>query len=200
MNACQRFLTTGFTAQSVRDSLLSMAKTNRGGEVAAMGAVEGALADLSPEERGRVIRWAAERFEVPVARKPSSPPVGSGQKRQDAPADSDEAPEDIGDFYTLAGPETQTQQALVVAYWVQEIDGKGEFDSQTVNTHLKNLGHGVSNITRALDELKKQKPQLVIQIEKAGKSRQARKRYKVTAAGKTVVKKMLAGEQKADEG
>jgi hypothetical protein len=176
-----------------------MAKTNRGGEVAAMGAVEGALEPLSPDERGRVIRWAAERFEIQVAGKAPASPANPTRPKPARVAADGEAAEDVGDFYTRAAPETQTEQALVVAYWVQEIQGKGEFDSQTVNTQLKHLGHGVSNITRALDELKNRKPQLVIQIEKAGKSKQARKRYKVTAAGKKAVEKLLAGEREEEQ-
>jgi hypothetical protein len=171
-----------------------MAKAH--GEVTAMGMVEGALAPLAPEECGRVIRWAAERFGVSLPSKPSIGSPGARKNVEDAVTDGDE-PEDAGEFYAQASAETEPQRALVIAYWVQEVQGKGEFDSQTVNTQLKHLGHGVSNITRALDELKKQKPQLVIQIEKAGKSKQARKRYKVTTAGKNEVKRMLAG--KAEE-
>jgi DNA-binding PadR family transcriptional regulator len=52
----------------------------------------------------------------------------------------------------------------------------------------------VSNITRARDGLKARQPQLVIQVQKSGKSKQARKRYKVTSAGKTEVRRMLSGK------
>lgn len=156
-----------------------------------MAAVENALEPLAPDARGRVLRWAAERFGAtfPQVSKAGQEGQPGHKKGSEAPAE----PTEIGEFYAQANPATQTQQALVVSYWVQEGKGNGEFDSQTVNTHLKHLGHGVSNITRALDELMKQKPQPIIQIQKAGKSKQARKRYKVTAAGKAEVKRLLAG-------
>jgi hypothetical protein len=167
-----------------------MAKRKAGhDEVDAIRQVSLALDPLGPEERGRVLRWAAERFGTSL-------PQGnhSRQKeriREDIPG---EEPQDAGEFYAQATPATEPERALVVAYWVQEVKGDGEFDAQSVNTQLKQLGHGVSNITRALDDLKRRKPQLVIQIQKSGKSKQARKRYKVTAAGKTEVGRMLSGK------
>lgn len=159
-------------------------------EVDAMRQMSEALDPLTPEERGRVLRWAFERFGVPV-------PTGvgaarDGRKETERRDASENEPEDAGEFYARAAPTTEPERALVVAYWVQEIRGDGEFEAQPVNTQLKHMGHGVSNITRALDELKAQKPQLVIQIQKSGKSRQARKRYRVTGAGKAKVKELLS--------
>jgi hypothetical protein len=165
------------------------------GEVDAMRMVEDALEPLETDARGRVLRWAFERFGAPM---PSSFGRGgatsASRTTPPAPAGgSSDAPQDAGEFYAQADPQTEPERALVVAYWVQEIRGDGEFEAQTVNTQLKHLGHGVSNITRALDDLKARKPQLVIQIQKSGKSRQARKRYKVTSAGKAEVQRMLTG-------
>lgn len=170
-----------------------MAMPNLGdahGEVSAMAMVEQALEPLTPDERGRVLRWATERYGA------SSPSSASGYRAgllaqvpsHTATLNSD----DPGEFYAQASPKTEPERALLIAYWVQEVDGRGDFDSQTINTKLKHLGDGVANITRALDDLKRRKPQLVIQIEKAGKSRQARKRYKVTSAGKAEVQRLLA--------
>ena len=48
---------------------------------------------------------------------------------------------------------------------------------------LKNLGHGIPNVTKALDSLKGQSPALALQLKKAGTSQQARKTYKITVAG-----------------
>jgi hypothetical protein len=162
------------------------------GEVAAMGIVEGALQPLDPDERGRILRWAAERFGATLPALGTNR-QGAGKEQHHVPSDADE-PQDLGELYARASPKTEPERALIVAYWVQGTDAKGEFDSQTVNNHLKNLGHAVSNITRTLDDLKKRKPQLVIQIEKAGKAKQARKRFKLTVAGKAEVKRMLAGK------
>ena len=46
------------------------------------------------------------------------------------------------------------------------------------------------NITSALDDLIEVRPQLVIQLAKAGTSKQARKRYKVTVAGAKKVQEL----------
>lgn len=164
-------------------------------EVDAMRQVSAALEPLAPDQQGRVLRWAAERFALPLA------PAGDGRQgthqERTVNGGGGEQPQDPGEFYAQATPESEPERALVIAYWVQEVRGDGEFDAQSVNTQLKHLGHGVSNITRALDELKARRPQLVIQVQKSGKSKQARKRYKVTSAGKTEVKRMLAGKSKA---
>src|SRR6266508_1351893 len=159
-------------------------------EVEAMRQVSAALDPLASDERGRVLRWAAERFALPLGVVGDS---RHGSRQQPAKQAPGEAPQEPGEFYAQAAPETEPDRALVVAYWVQEVQGDGEFEAQTVNTQLKHLGHGVSNITRALDDLKARKPQFVIQIQKSGKSKQARKRYKVTAAGKAEVRRMLSG-------
>jgi hypothetical protein len=55
------------------------------------------------------------------------------------------------------------------------------------------LGHGLINITAALDDLREAKPALVLQVGKSGKSRQARKTYKLTIAGIKSVEEMIGG-------
>ncbi len=71
--------------------------------------------------------------------------------------------------------------------------GADSFDSQSANTALKNLGHAIANITMALGALIKQKPALVLQTKKSGKSRQARKTFKLTVAGIKAVEDMING-------
>jgi hypothetical protein len=100
--------------------------------------------------------------------------------------------EDIADLYDAANPKTDAKRALIAGYWLSVGEGKTEFTGQAANTHLKNLGHGVSNITVALSQLKGQKPSLVMQTAKSGKSKQARKKYKLTTAGVSEVKAMLS--------
>lgn len=149
--------------------------------------LEGALEPLTPEARRRVLRWAADRYGADRIAAPSTRHRETLSGVEPLPAEHN----DPGEFFARAAPETEPESALLIAYWVQEVEGRAEFDSQTVNTMLKHLGHGVSNITRALNDLKQRRPQLVIQIEKSGKSKQARKRYRVTAAGKAQVIRMV---------
>jgi hypothetical protein len=79
----------------------------------------------------------------------------------------------------------------VVCYWLQEINESKGIDARVVNDELKHLGHGIGNITRAFDRLKRSRPQLVIQTKKAGTTKQARKTYKMTVEGKSAVEQLL---------
>jgi len=99
----------------------------------------------------------------------------------------------FAELYDAAQPKSQSDKALVAGYWLQQSLGGDNFDSFSINKELKNLGEGVPNITSALDTLKGQKPALVLQLKKSGKSRQARKTYKVTVAGLKNVENMLGG-------
>ena len=65
------------------------------------------------------------------------------------------------------------------------------FDDAQILPELKNLGHGVGNVTRAFSALITQRPQPVVQTRKSGSSKQARKRYKLTTVGINRVEEMV---------
>jgi hypothetical protein len=156
-------------------------------ELKAMAEIEGALKDLSEDERSRVMQWAAARFGgVAVAR------AESGAKAPVVAA-SGNGYSTLAELYDAASPTTEAHSALVVSYWFQYLQGAADVESQAINTELKHLGHGVGNITRAFSALKSHKPALIIQTRKEGTTQQARKRYKVTGEGKKAVEKLLAG-------
>jgi len=71
--------------------------------------------------------------------------------------------------------------------------------SDIYNASLKDLGHGLSNVTVALDGLKDEKPALILQLKKSGTSKQARKTYKLTVEGAKRVRQMLDHDHQ-DEG
>lgn len=102
--------------------------------------------------------------------------------------------EDVASLYTDASPRTEPERALVVGYWFQVHQGMKDFDSQRVNAELKNMGHGVGNITEAFSRLIERKPQYVIQTRKSGTARQARKLYRVTNEGIKRVQAMIGGQ------
>jgi hypothetical protein len=160
------------------------------GELKAMAQVESALVALQEEERSRVLRWASSRFDVELYTGKSRTKEDSGQG---SGADEGNQP-DFPDFATLydsARPETDAEKALVAAHWVQVKEGASEVEAQTVNTMLKNMGHGVGNITRAFESLKDQRPSLIMQTKKEGSAKQARKKFRVTTAGIRAVEEML---------
>jgi hypothetical protein len=129
----------------------------------------------------RVLEWAWKRF------------VGAGLPEAEAGRAAARAePTDLADLYVAARPATDADKVLVVAYWHQASTGKENLDAQTIHRDLKNLGHGVGNVTRACSALIGEKPQLMIQVKKAGSTRQARKQYRLTAAGLQRVRDKLA--------
>lgn len=165
-------------------------------EIDAMRAVADALKGLDPQGRTRVLNWAAAAFgTVALVSRDSTEPLPSAGAVSSSSSRVPERPtsafESIADLYAAAQPSGDAEKALVGAYWFQVVKGEQDFDSQTINRELKHLGHGVSNITQALNALISRKPQVVIQTRKSGTSQQARKRYKLTTSGQQVAERMI---------
>lgn len=158
-------------------------------ELKAMHDVAEAIAGLDAAVTERVLRWAAESHGVGMspAPRPRGAPQSSGVGN-----DNGTPPQfaSFGELYAAASPNSDVDRTLVAAYWRQYNDGADEFGAQELNTILKNLGYKVANITSAFDALKNRKPAYVIQLKKSGTTRQARKTFKVTEAGKQAVEQM----------
>lgn len=166
-----------------------MAGVQKDPELAAMESIAEALDRLKGDEKliGRVLRWTRDRYAGTVEPEPSAP-------RGKAPATDADEYEDVASLYTAASPRTEPERALVVGFWFQVHQNMRDFDSQRVNSELKNMGHGVGNITDAFGRLIDRKPQYVIQTRKSGTARQARKLYRVTNEGIKRVLTMISGQ------
>ena len=172
----------------------STASVSAEDELKVMSEVSKALDRLKadPQVTERVIRWISERYK----------PAGGGARHsfarqaEEAGRAATTAHEngfnDFASLFSAADPKTEAEKALVGGYWQQQNKGVIEWDSFSVNKELKHLGHGIANITVALDNLIGRRPQLVIQTRKSGKERQARKLYKLTAEGIKRVNEMLS--------
>jgi len=161
-------------------------------EIAAMSAVAKALEPLEEGVRRRVIGWAASRFGASV---PVLGGIAGSAERSDSATETARAGFDsFAELFEAADPKTEKDRALVAAYWAQVCQGQPNFPAQTINTSLKDLGHGLSNVTMALDGLKEEKPALVLQLKKSGTSKQSRKTYKLTVEGAKRVRHMLDSE------
>jgi hypothetical protein len=144
-------------------------------EIEAIAKIASALEGLDKETVARVLSWAAAKHGATIQLdRPSK-----SDRRTGATSDHSTFP----DFYDATNPQTENEKVLVGAYWAQEVEGKETWDSQSINTSLKNLGHSISNITRTLDRLQEEKPRLALQVQKSGKSKQGRKLYKLTVEG-----------------
>ena len=166
-------------------------------EFTAMQTVFRALEPLDADSRQRVVKYITARLAITAGGAGASTMV-SGDERSEGPSEGAKASTQgkfatLAELFDAADPKTNIDRVLVAAYWVQVHEGAESFNSYSVNHALKDLGHGVTNVTGAFDALKGQKPALVLQLRKAGTSRQARKTYKVTNAGVEAVKGMLDG-------
>jgi hypothetical protein len=161
-------------------------------ELKAMKGVADALTGLHKDAVSRVLQWAAGSFGASVVPLPRAKSARTEDEDDDMAAAQEF--DSLADLYPAAQPKTDADRTLVAGYWYQFKEGQEEFGSQTLNRALKNLGHGVGNITRALETLKAQSPALVMQVRKSGSSQQARKKYKLTAAGKKAVE-LLIGQR-----
>ena len=169
-------------------------------EIAAMGGVATALTPLDEDQRTRVLRWALDRYGVVAATTRHERPgdEGGSDEQEGGKQGSDEAGRrrysSIEELFENGSAKTNMQKALLAAYWFQVVQGDTGFQSFALNAALKNLGIGIANITDALGSAEAQKPALVMQTAKTGKSRQARKTYKLTTAGVKSVEAMLASD------
>lgn len=172
-------------------------------EIEAMGKVSKALGGLEEEARGRVIRWTAERYGISLRAAPRKQSGGGGNPGvEDVDDDEDEIEQEaheespewehFAELYDATGASTHPEGMLVAAYWVQVLKGQGSFGSFELNKLLKDLGHGVTGTAKVMSNLIAKKPALILQLKKSGKSKQARKTYRLTDAGKKAVEQMIA--------
>lgn len=168
-------------------------------EFGAMQTVYTALSNLDEAARVRVLDYVTSRLGIaPVARAPARQQQDSPQVDEEDPALDEEqeaAPKfgSLAELFDAAQPKGASDKALVAGYWLQVCQGSESFDGFSANKELKHLGEGLPNVTSAIDTLKAQKPALALQLKKSGKSRQARKVYKITVAGIRAVEAMIGG-------
>jgi hypothetical protein len=147
-----------------------------------MSKVAALLEPLDGPARSRVLAWVIGALNVQgLPRDLGGQPAGKATVQ--APSLEIGQLNSFPEFFHAASPKSEKEKALVAAYWIQHNSGVEQFGSQDVNTELKHIGYGVGNITDALTQLINERPSAVIQLKKAGSSKQARKVYKVTDAG-----------------
>jgi hypothetical protein len=162
------------------------------GETKAIGEIAGIVEKLEDEQRGRVIRYILERFKIAGMSSVAKKPVRGSDGESEANTSADF--EDFASLMDACHAGTDSLRALVAGYWLQACQGGQNFDAQSANKELKNLGLATTNITSALGALINQKPALVLQLRKSGTTKQARKSYKLTESGIRAVKTMIAGD------
>lgn len=117
---------------------------------------------------------------------------GNGQEKSTSDVMVIEDFNDIAEMYAAASPNKDWEKLLVVATYLQVKNDLQEITGFEVNKELKHLGHGISSISHVFDICIGRKPQLILQKRKEGKTRQAKKKYKVTGEGIKLVNSMIA--------
>lgn len=123
-------------------------------------------------------------------------------KPQDVSTDTNLAKfQTLGDCFAVIpiSPMTDVQRALVAAGFLQIKGSLEKLSGQEINKELKNIGQTVENITNAISGNIGVKPQRMIQLRKSGKSKQAKKEYKVTPPGIDAIQKLFKGEWKDEK-
>lgn len=156
-------------------------------ELAAMGRVAEALAELEPAARLRVLRWAVDRY-AENGSGVLAVPHGFEDERA--------APRDIAELFANANVKTDADRALLAGYWFQHHLEAREWTGFQVNSELRQMGVGVANITHVLTRLIRQSPALVQQLSKSGRSKQARRQYRLTTAGLEAARELLVEDQR----
>ena len=164
-------------------------------ELQAMDLVLTALRNLDQEAAARVMGWVGQRLGLPNRPTPAGPSGVTTNRPSANPGTFD----DFVDVLDAAGPNSGVDRALVAGYWHQVIQGKGTFLGSDINTSLKDVGHGLANVTVTLRGLQRRQPALVRQVSKAGRGAQGKKTYKLTTAGEVEVRRML-GRQREGSG
>ena len=160
-------------------------------ELKAMKVVYDALSALDEDAKRRVMDWAIGKFSLGRPKQKADRGTTSLQTSSDSEGMELASFASVADLFARANPKGESDKALVVAAYIQEVKGIAEPTGRAINRELVHLGHGVKNITAAINSLKNKKPKLMIQTRKEGKAQQAQKKYKVTTEGFMAVKRMI---------
>jgi hypothetical protein len=169
-------------------------------EIVALNTAYTALKDLAPDAIQRNINWLATRLGVsaiakaPTGGRSPTPTETVATNNPDGQTASGEFEKfaTSADFLSQINEPTDKERVLAIAAYIQKKEPDKELTGFSINKELKHIGHGVANITSAIQTWVDQRPQLMIQIRKTGTTKQAKKVYKVTEEGMKSVRKRLS--------
>lgn len=187
-------------------------------EISAMNETLDALKTLNNGQRKRVVDWITARYRLNEVSKFETPeeeeqtgaeeieqPVEKAlgrrrgrkpgpQKGRAAAADKSDIKnyETVLDLFSEANVKKVSSKILLMSAYLQEKLKFEEISSFDINSRLKRIKHGVSNISTAINGLMKKKPQLLTEIEKPGEDgKSSRRKFKVTEEGLKLAKTFL---------
>lgn len=187
-------------------------------EISAMNETLDALKTLNNGQRKRVVDWITARYRLNEVSNFQAPeeetqteiseieqPVEKALKprrgrkpgaRKERAAGIDKADitnyETVLDLFSEANVKKVSSKILLMSAYLQEKLKFTEISSFDINSRLKRIKHGVSNISTAINGLIKKQPQLLTAIEKPGEEgKSSRRKFKVTDEGLKLAKTFL---------
>src|SRR5439155_7889529 len=85
-------------------------------EIRAMASVADILSNLDGEAVHRILRWAAQRFNVSLEPEPKA-------GRRDGAARANSNTTDFADFFSRLNLSTENDKVLAAGYWFQQFEG-----------------------------------------------------------------------------
>ena len=164
-----------------------------GNDLSAFNRICDVLQPLDNETRSRIVKSIVMFFNIDfhIGSIPSANIIGGDSPERMNPSNVSTY-SSFAEAYVAAKPSTNADKALVAGFWLQICQKNLEgFKSQDANRELANSGHRINNITDALSSLINATPPLALQTKKSGRSRQARKTYKLTKAGINRIQEMI---------
>lgn len=168
-------------------------------ELKAMKTVYDALSELDEDTKRRVIDWVIGKFSLSRSKQKADRSTIGIQTVSGTGETNLASFSSVADLFAMANPKSEADKVLVVASYLQEAKNLSELTGREVNKELIHLGHGVKNITAAINSLMNKKPKLMIQTRKEGKTKQAQKKYKVTTEGLAAARKMIGSTEPDEE-
>ncbi len=167
-------------------------------EIEAMKEISKLFEQLDESAQERVMTWVGSRLGIKNPQfdnsvtNVSAQSAASHERDRANPQPLSTSYDHPAELFEAAHAKSDAERALVLGYWFQVHQSVASFSSRQINDELKHIGHGIGNITRALDALIASKPASVIQLEKSGKSQQAQKKFRLTHEGLKRVQQLLA--------
>jgi hypothetical protein len=173
-------------------------------EISAMNDVLDTLTNLDNGQRKRIVDWISARFKLKGAGTLQVP--GEGQtaaapeiappvelmpeiKRTRKPRAKRTDEKDITDYETVldlfseANVKKVSSKILLMGAYLQEKLKFEEISSFDINSRLKRIKHGVTNISSSINGLLKKTPKVFEVIEKPGEEKVTRRKFRVTEEG-----------------
>jgi hypothetical protein len=99
----------------------------------------------------------------------------------------------IENLFLGANTDTVASRIILAAAFLQEKMNYTELSSYDINSRLKKMGYGVTNITNAINGLLNKRIPLMEQTRKEGDTKQSKRKFVVTEEGLKLAKTYLKG-------